>query len=388
MIPISILDNDLYKFSMQYAVIKKFPKALVKYQFFNRNNTKFPEGFGEELKRRVSEMKGLSLTKEEKTEFQNKVYYFDGPYFDFLSSYRFNPDEVKITQIDGFLSIFVEGFYYKTILWEIPLLYMTSQLYYEMTNKKPTKNLDEINRKKAELLIKHSIFVSEFGARRRYSFDNQDKFLSDMIKYEAKKFITGTSNVFFAIKHCLNCIGTQAHEWYSFNGAKYGYYLANVMGMENWVSVYNGNLGIALTDTFTTDVFLQSFDTLFSKLFDGVRQDSGSPFIWTDKIVDHYNKIGIDSKSKVGIYSDGLNLKKAIEIQKYCKGKIKPRFGIGTSFTNDVGVEPLNIVIKLVEAKPYGFNNWVKCIKLSDDIGKNTGDKDTINLAKKILNLD
>ena len=156
--------------------------------------------------------------------------------------------------------------------------------------------------------------------------------------------------------------------------------------MENWTDVFRGDLGIALSDTFTTEVFLKSFDKKFAKLYDGVRQDSGDPIKFTDKIIDHYKKLDINPKTKVIIFSDALNPEKAVEIKDYCRGKIMCSFGIGTNFSNDVGVTPLNMVIKIMEAKPEG-EEWMPTIKLSDSSGKHTGDKKEIEIAKYTLNI-
>jgi nicotinate phosphoribosyltransferase len=162
--------------------------------------------------------------------------------------------------------------------------------------------------------------------------------------------------------------------------------MANKLALDNWISVYRGDLGIALSDTYTSDVFFRSFDAKFAKLFDGVRQDSGVPIEFAQKTINHYQKLRIDPLSKTIIFSDGLNPVTVEEIANYCRNKIKISFGIGTNFTNDVGVTPLNIVIKMVEAKAEN-QDWIPTIKLSDNPGKHTGDEESIKLCKGILNL-
>jgi nicotinate phosphoribosyltransferase len=161
-----------------------------------------------------------------------------------------------------------------------------------------------------------------------------------------------------------------------FHAAKYGYRMANEMAMEAWVSVFGGNLGIVLPDTFTTEAFLRSFNTKFAKLYDGPRQDSGDPKKFTDLFLEHYKKLGVDPKLKSIIYSNDINSKeKCREITDYARGKfLTSSLGIGTWFTNDVGVKPLNQVIKMVAARPDGIGDWVNTIKLGDDVSKNTGD--------------
>ena len=162
---------------------------------------------------------------------------------------------------------------------------------------------------------------------------------------------------------------------------------ANKKAMDAWVNVFRGDLGIALPDTFTTDVFFKQFERLFSKLYDGVRHDSDDPIEFAKKAINHYEKMTIDPKTKAIVFSNNLNTEKAVEIKDFCRGKIKCSFGIGTYFTNDVGVTPLNMVIKMTEAKPEGEDHWIPTIKLSDDLGKHTGDEKEIEICKHVLNI-
>jgi nicotinate phosphoribosyltransferase len=171
-----------------------------------------------------------------------------------------------------------------------------------------------------------------------------------------------------------------------FHAARYGYKMANTLALEHWVDVYRGDLGIALSDTFTSDVFFQQFDKKFAKLFDGVRHDSGDPLKFADQTIEHYQKLGINPLSKTIIFSDALNYEKVARITAHCKGRIGVSFGIGTNFTNDVGLKPMNIVIKLVEAYPEG-GPWIPVVKLSDEKGKYSGDPEMISLAKIILHI-
>ncbi|WP_374164734.1 hypothetical protein [Arcticibacter sp. MXS-1] len=189
------------------------------------------------------------------------------------------------------------------------------------------------------------------------------------------------------MKYNTKPIGTHAHEWFMFHAAKYGFKMANSLGLEHWTNVYRGDLGIALADTYTTDIFFEQFDKKFSKLFDGVRHDSGDPLVFAQKTIDHYKKLGIDPLSKTIIFSDALNYEKVARITEFCKGKIGMSFGIGTDFTNDVGLKPLNIVIKMTEALPEN-HPWVPVVKLSDEKGKYTGEEKMIRLAREILEIE
>jgi len=384
----SLLDNDLYKFTMQMAVVKKFPYAKVRYAFINRGETEFPEGFAEELRKQIKLMEKLKLTKPEKSWLKDTCYFLDPTYLDFLFGYQYDSAEVGVIQKGGKLEITIEGYWHRTILWEVPLMALISELYFKMTNQKPWDEVkrEQNNAAKKTLFRMQGMHYADFGTRRRFSFAIQDEMVSQFAGRLSGENFVGTSNVFLAYKNNIKPIGTHAHEWFMFHAAKYGYKMANHLAMENWSEIFRGDLGIALSDTFTTEVFFKSFDKKFAKLYDGVRQDSGDPMEFADKVIEHYKKLGIDPKSKVIIFSDNLNPEKAKEIKDYCRGKIMCSFGIGTNFSNDVGVTPLNMVIKIMEAKPEG-DDWIHCIKLSDSKGKHTGDKKEIEIAKYILNI-
>ncbi len=384
----SILDNDLYKFTMQYAVIEKFPKAKVRYRFVNRGNTAFPQGFDKELRQLVNKMKFLALTKEEKQFLREKCYYLPEFYLDFLEGYRYDPSEVTITQYNGELEIIVDGFWYRTILWEVPLMALISELYFNLTNQKPNSE-DQIRKTvldKAQFFNNLNIRYADFGTRRRYSYENHDLVVRLLTEYGTPAFI-GTSNVHLAHKYNITPIGTQAHEWFMYHGAAFGYTKANELALENWADVFQGNLGIALADTFTSEVFFRSFNTKLSKLFDGVRQDSGDPIEFAHMAIEHYKRLRIDPLSKVIVFSDALNPEKVKRIVETIDGKIKISFGIGTNLTNDVGVTPLNIVIKM-DSIYTDDGKLVPTVKLSDDKGKYTGNRDVIEMVKKLLLID
>ena len=372
---------------MQNAVIKHFPRAKVRYKFINRGETKFPEGLAEELRKLILDMSKLQLTQDEKKYLQKKCYYLDPTYLDFLSGYKYNPSEVGVIQDKGNLQVSIEGYWYRTILWEVPLMAMISELYFKMTKQKTfdAEQIKDIVCKKAAKYKLLGVKVADFGTRRRYSHENHERVVNALKNYGGSSF-SGTSNVYFAFKYDLTPIGTHAHEWFMYHAAKYGYKLANKIALDNWVKTYRGDLGIALADTFTTNVFIKAFDTKFSKLFDGVRHDSGDALEFADLTVEHYKKQRINPNSKTIVFSDGLDPEKVEKISKYCRNKIGMSFGIGTNFTNDVGVKPLNMVIKITEAKPEG-QNWIHAIKLSDNEGKHTGNIDAINLCKSVLGI-
>ncbi|MBL0700207.1 MAG: nicotinate phosphoribosyltransferase [Desulfosarcina sp.] len=383
----SILDNDFYKFTMQNAIVKLFPRAKVRYKFINRGKNRFPDGFDQYLKENINKLTELKLTSSELLFLKEKCSYLDPTYIDFLQGYRFDDNEVKIALKNGALQVIITGYWYRTILWEVPLLAIISELFFRLTGRKTysQKDILLIAKKKALRYNKIKVRIADFGTRRRYSYTNHDIVVNVLSKYGSSSFI-GTSNVHFAMKYSLIPIGTHAHEWFMFHGAKYGYKMANRLAMEHWVDIYRGNLGIALSDTYTSKIFFKDFDIKFAKLFDGVRHDSGDPIEFANRIIAHYKKFNINPNSKTIIFSDGLNPDKVEEIADFCRNKINISFGIGTDFTNDVGVEPLNIVIKMVEAKPE-CHEWTPTVKLSDTVEKYIGGRRPIQLCKDILNI-
>ena len=384
----SLLDNDFYKFTMQCGVVQLFPKTKARYTFINRGKHEFPKGFDKALRAAVDAMADLKLTKDEKAFLVKNCPYLSPLYLDFLEGYRYDPSEVHIAQEGSDLKVTVEGHWYRTILWEVPLLAIISELYYQLTNATAWTDAQVIaNTREKELLYKElGVVFAEFGTRRRHSYHVHDIVMRTLLEGYGSTFM-GSSNVHFAMKYKVKPIGTHAHEWFMFHAAEYSYKMANALSLEHWVDVYRGDLGVALSDTYTTDVFFKQFDKKFSKLFDGVRHDSGDPIVFAEKTIAPYKKMGIDPLSKYIIFSDGLNPKKVQAITEACKGKIGISFGIGTDLTNDVGLRPMNIVMKLTEVLTSD-DEWVPTVKLSDEPNKHTGDPKMIALAKGILGIE
>ncbi|MBK8806577.1 MAG: nicotinate phosphoribosyltransferase [Bacteroidales bacterium] len=377
------IDNDLYKFTLMNAIQKKFPRAEVLYTFINRGKTEFPTGFADALKAEVAAMKNLSLSAEAEAFLRRKCYYFDPVFIDLLKGFRFNPDEVLISQTGTELKVDIKGLWYRTVLWEVPLMALISELYFIMT-KQTANDYESKALAKAKEFQKIGAELSEFGTRRRFSFDVQNRVV-EILKENCPSYLNGTSNVYLAMKHNITPMGTHPHEWFMYHGAHYGYRMANTLGLENWVEIYQGSLGIALTDTYTTDNFFHSFSPKYAKLFDGVRWDSGDPLTFTEKTLKHYAACKIDPKSKTIVYSDALDMEKVKQIKNHVNGRIHDVYGIGTYLSNDVGVKPLNMVIKLYEVKPDGYEHFLPTVKLSDVNGKHTGDVDEVALCEKII---
>ena len=384
----SILDNDFYKFTMQYAAVKLYPETQAKYEFINRGQHEFPPGFDKALKKRIEQMSELALTKEEKDFLRLTCPYLNSAYLDFLQGYRYDPSEVEIIQNGNDLSVKIQGYWYRTILWEVPILSLISELYYEMTDQKrdADEKVIETVKKKAESYQDLGVKVAEFGTRRRHSYPVHELVVDALKKFGGSSYV-GTSNVHFAMTTGVKPIGTHAHEWFMYHGARFGFKIANGIGLDRWVNVYHGDLGIALTDTYTTEVFFTQFNKKLAKLFDGVRHDSGDPVEFAQKTIEHYEKMGIDPLHKTIIFSDGLNLEKVKTISEATAGKIGVSFGIGTNLTNDVGLKPMNIVLKLISIAEPDIP-WTNVVKLSDEKGKHTGDPTMIRLAKEILEIE
>lgn len=376
----SILDTDFYKFTTSYAYMKMFPDAIGTFEYFDRNNTSYTLNEIEQLKTIIFDF--CENTKLSNNEFnycsKTLTRYIPQFYWEWLSNFKFNFDRIKISSEknnDGKykLHISVTDKLYKCTLYEVPLLSIISE-WMNPGNDKITLWKDVLIKLKYKIEIsKNSFKFADFGTRRRYSYIVQDFVVGYLSKY-TDNFV-GTSNVYLAMKYKVTPIGTHPHEWFMFHGAQFGYQHANYLALENWINTYDGDLGIALTDTFTSDAFFNNFSKKHAKLFDGIRQDSGDEYEFVDKAIKRYLELGVNPLSKTIVFSNGLNFEKANKIAKYCEGKINCSFGIGTNLTNDVGFKAPNIVMKLTECQMNEHKPIRKCVKLSDDKGKVLGDK-------------
>ena len=385
----SILDTDLYKFTTSYAYSKLFPRAYGEFEFVDRNNDDYPEGFDRLLKKELEQMANLSLTAGEEAFIRKQMPYLPPIYIDFLKGFRFDPSELDIRLEESKLKIKASGLLYRVTLWETPILATISELWFRESGQHPdVKYMEKAAIDKAIRMKEQGITFSLFGMRRRFSFDVEDR-VTELLKQHAGESLFGTSNVYMAYKHNLNVSGTHPHEWVQFHGSIYGYKMANYMSMEDWINVYDGDLGTVLTDTYTTDVFLRNFSKKHAALFTSLRHDSGDPFLFADKVIQRYEELRVNPKMKYLVFSDSLNVDKAIEIKEYCGDRIGVTFGIGTNLTNDVSAEikSLNIVMKLFRCKMTAKEEWQECVKLSDVEGKYTGSEREIALVKETLGL-
>jgi len=381
---ISILDQDLYKFAMQQAVLELFPEANAKYTFINRGPQTFSENFLKQLQYSINSFRDLKLSSTDADFLKNKCKYLKLPYLNYLKNYKFDPQEVSAQLVSDpldpqkkQLQIEINGPWHKTILWEVPLMAMISEIYFQDTNKEIDKKTNESfikkTKNKSQQLDAANCKYADFGTRRRFGFAAQDEAIKTLA---GGKGFMGTSNVFFAKKYNIKPIGTMAHEWIMGCSALEGLRNANYFALQNWARIYNAELGIALTDTYGSDAFFKNFNLRLSKLYDGLRHDSGDPIEFGYKAIEHYKNFKIDPTSKTIVFSDGLNTDKAVQLQKEFYSKIKLSFGIGTHFTNDFdNVIPLNMVIKLKSI------NDIQVVKISDTPAKATGDADALKVA-------
>ena len=369
----TILDTDLYKFTTSYAYIKLFPYAMGTFSFKDRDETEYTAGFLEALRNEIQNLSLVVLQEKELEYMCGHCRFLPRMYWEWLSSFRFDPQKIDVyLDAEKHLHIEVTDFLYKVTLYEVPLLAIVSEIKNQFMNRVPN-DADWMGRlaDKVKLSNDNKMLFSEFGTRRRFSFDVQDKVVA-YLKSHAN-YCTGTSNCYMAMKYDMLPMGTHPHEWFMFHGAQFGYKHANYMALENWVNVYDGDLGTALSDTYTSDSFLSNFSRKQAKLFDGVRCDSGNEYEFIDRLVARYKELGIDPATKTIIFSNALDFEKALHIFNYCSGKIRCSFGIGTNLTNDTGYQPSNIVMKLSRCKMNVNQEWRECVKLSDDMGKHMG---------------
>ena len=371
MIPIikSLLDSDLYKFTMQQVVLHHFPSAHVSYKFKCRNSGVDLAKHASRIRQEIAHLCELTFADDE-LAYLASLRYIKPDYVAFLRGFKLNPDHVKVTPLpSGELDIEISGPWFHVILFEVPILSIVNQAHFEAARsdaliaegrERLGAKIDAISAYEGA----DSFKFSDFGTRRRFSADWQREVVQALATALPEQF-TGTSNVLLAKDLGLIPIGTMAHEYLQAFQAL-GSSLRNFQkdAFETWAKEYRGDLGIALSDIVGVDAFLRDFDLYFSKLFDGVRHDSGCPFEWGEKIISHYEAHRIDPRTKTLVFSDGLDAALAISLHQRFAGRSKPAFGIGTNLTNDLGVKPLNIVIKMVscDGQPVA--------KISDSPGK------------------
>jgi nicotinate phosphoribosyltransferase len=373
MIITSLLDTDLYKFTMMQAVLHQFPGAQVAYKFKCRNPGVQLAPYVDEIRAEIKALCQLQFNEDE-LAYMRGMRFIKSDFVDFLGLFKLNEKYITIdAKPSGEIDIHIKGPWLHTILFEIPVLAIVNEVYFR--NTQPAPDFNEGRRRLTEKILQlndaglKDLKIADYGTRRRFSKAWHHEVLTTLLQglgtLPQGRF-TGTSNVLFASSLGVTPLGTMAHEYLQACQAL-GPRLrdSQVYGFETWAREYRGDLGIALSDVYGIEPFLRDFDMYFCKLFDGARHDSGDPFTWGERMIEHYKNNRVDPLTKTLIFSDGLTVPSTIDLFQRFAGRCQLAFGIGTNLTNDLGYEPLQIVIKMVEC------NGQPVAKLSDTPSKN-----------------
>lgn len=386
----SLLDTDLYKFTMQQTVLHQFPNAHeVEYHFKCRTPHVNLAQYIEEIRDEIAHLCSLRFTKEE-LRYMRSLRYMKSDYVDFLNLFHMQEQYINVVDLgQGDIDIIIKGPWFQTILFEVPVLAIVNQVYFRNTVANNHDSVAQVGKERLQEKIQYikslnapDFKFSDFGTRRRFSAQWQNIVVSSLKKEVSTNF-TGTSNVLLAKNYDLIPIGTMAHEYLQASQAL-GPRLrdSQKFALEKWVQEYRGDLGIALTDVIGIDAFLNDFDLYFCKLFDGVRHDSGNPYEWGEKMIAHYQKMKIDSRTKSLVFSDGLDLQKAFDLYQTFSSRARVFAGIGTNLTNDLGPKAINIVLKMTSC------NGEPVAKLSDTPGKSMcRDEGYMSYLKQVFNV-
>jgi len=371
----SLLDTDLYKFTMMQVVLHQFPGAQVEYRFKCRTPGVDLTPDVESIRREVADLCTLRLTEGE-LDYLRGLRFVKSDFVDFLALFQLNTKYIRIEPIadrPGEIDVGIRGPWLHTILFEIPVLAIINEVYFRRTVPAPDFAEGRRRLRTKIALVRDDATLSEvriadYGTRRRFSRSWHDEVLRTL-KSDLRENLAGTSNVMYARAHGLIPLGTMAHEYLQACQAL-GPRLrdSQTFGFETWAREYRGDLGIALSDVYGMDAFLRDFDMYFCKLFDGARHDSGDPIQWGERLIAHYQHNRVDPRTKTLVFSDGLSFGRVIELYRRFRGRARLAFGVGTHLTNDLGYTPLQIVIKMVRC------NGQPVAKLTDSPEKNMCD--------------
>ena len=369
----SLLETDLYKFTMWQALLHRHPAAQTEYAFVCRNTPAYPLAeLREDVERELDHLCSLSFAEDE-IAYLRGLRYIKGDFADFLTVFRYQRKFIMVDTSGPDLQIRASGPLVHVMGFEIHVLYIVNELYFRRFDqaaalaegrKRLAAKIELLQAFGREPASGNPFEFFDFGVRRRFSGQWQEEVVATLAR-EAPQYFKGTSNVYLAKKYNLVPIGTMAHEYLQ-AFQSFGVRLRDFQkaALEDWVQEYRGDLGTALTDVVGMDAFLADFDLYFAKLFDGLRHDSGDPVEWGEKALAHYAKLRIDAHTKRLVFSDGLDLPKALSLHRHFAGRTLTGFGIGTNLSNDTQFAPLNIVMKLMHC------NGQPVAKLSDSAGK------------------
>jgi nicotinate phosphoribosyltransferase len=375
MILTSLLDTDLYKFTMMQVVLHHFPGAQVEYRFNCRTRGVDLSPYVDEIRDEIAWLCTLRF-RERELDYLRSLRFIKSDFVDFLGLFQLNTKWIEVRRAQaaaGGIEIVIRGPWLHTILFEIPVLAIVNEIHFAHTQPHPDyaegrrRLRDKIALIRADPALE-GIRIADYGTRRRFSRLWHDEVILTL-KEQLGENLAGTSNVMYAHKHGLIPLGTMAHEYLQACQAL-GPRLrdSQTFGFETWAREYRGDLGIALSDVYGMDAFLRDYDLYFCKLFDGTRHDSGDPLDWGERMIAHYENNRVDPRTKTLVFSDALTFPKVIELYRRFHGRARLAFGVGTNLTNDLGYTPAQIVIKMVRC------NGQPVAKLSDSPEKNMCD--------------
>lgn len=369
----SLLETDLYKFTMWQALLHSHPDAIGEYEFLCRNQPAYPLAeLKDDVERELDHLCSM-LFEDHEVAYLRSLRFIKSDFADFLTLFRFQRKFIQVETDGPHLRIRATGPLVHVMGFEIFVLYIVNELYFRRFDQQAAilearlrlqQKIDELRAFEEEPARATPFEFFDFGVRRRFSGEWHDEVVQTMAR-ELPQFFKGTSNVYLAHKYNLVPIGTMAHEYLQAYQA-FGVRLRDFQkaALEDWVQEYRGDLGTALTDVVGMDAFLRDFDLYFAKLFDGLRHDSGDPVEWGEKALAHYARLRIDARSKRLVFSDALTVPKALALYRHFADRTMLGFGIGTKLTNDTPYQALNIVMKLTHC------NGQPVAKLSDTPGK------------------
>ena len=376
----SLLDTDLYKFTMWQTMLHRHPQTQAEYTFVCRNEPAYPlADLIVEVNEQLDQLCSLAFTAAD-LAYLGGLRFMRSDFIDFLRIFHFQREFISARAVDRKLEIVASGPQVHVMAFEIYVLAIVNELYFRRFDQARAvaegrrRLKDKIARLRefdATPMRRHPFEFFDFGVRRRFSGDWQREVVATF-KRDVPQFFKGCSNVLYARDLDLVPIGTMAHEYlqtYQTLGVRLRDFQR--AALEDWVQEYRGDLGTALTDVVGMDAFLGDFDLYFAKLFDGLRHDSGDPLVWGEKALAHYEKLRIDAHTKRLVFSDGLDFEKSIALYHHFADRTQLGFGIGTNLTNDMGLRTLHVVMKLTHA------NRQPVAKLSDSPGKLLCDDET-----------
>lgn len=385
----SLLDQDLYKLTMMQVVFHRYPSAVVEHEFRCRTKGVNLARLYSQVNEQIKSLEDLRFLPSELAYLNTKLSYIKKDFVDFLEIFKFKINQINVRTEGEELVITTYGPWWQTILYEIFVLSIVNELHYSELmkglSKREISNVYEEGRSRLEEKLsivkdKEGFLFTDFGTRRRFSKEWQYSVV-DICKHEVPNRLFGTSNLYIAKELDITPVGTMAHEYLqAFQAFDNRLVDSQKAALEAWVQEYRGQLGIALTDVINSSAFRKDFDLYFAKLFDGVRHDSGDPFVWGEEMIEHYKKLKLDPATKILAFSDGLTFPKAISLFDHFNSRTKTSFGIGTNLTNDLGFDAINIVMKMTSC------NGKPVAKISDSPGKGMcKDKEYENYLIKVF---